>query len=141
MPNDEDGLPGKPLSDREREVLGYAAEGLSNADIGQRLELTEDTVRSHIRRMLRKTGCHNRAHLVATAWIPPTPTPLAHLIRCPLCHREVGTLRISISTKVEFRGMGLGFVTATPEGSLGIEHTCDRPAVITTAMNPGGWTR
>jgi DNA-binding NarL/FixJ family response regulator len=52
-PGDEgDGL--EQLSEREREVLGLMAEGLSNAAIGRRLYLSERTVEGHVRNLLMK---------------------------------------------------------------------------------------
>jgi DNA-binding NarL/FixJ family response regulator len=44
------------LTDREREVLGLMAEGLTNAGIGKRLWLTERTVETHVRNVLMKLG-------------------------------------------------------------------------------------
>lgn len=55
-----------PLSERESEVLRLMAAGLTNAQIGRRLSITEGTVKSHVKRVLRKTGASNRAEAVAT---------------------------------------------------------------------------
>jgi DNA-binding NarL/FixJ family response regulator len=42
------------LTDREREVLGLVAEGLSNAEIGRRLFITERTVEAHVKQIFLK---------------------------------------------------------------------------------------
>ena len=44
------------LSDREREVLALVAEGLSNAEIGRRLFITERTVEAHVKQIFLKLG-------------------------------------------------------------------------------------
>lgn len=49
------------LTERERQVLACLGEGMSNADIGGRLYLSEGTVKSHVSRILDKLGCANRA--------------------------------------------------------------------------------
>jgi DNA-binding CsgD family transcriptional regulator len=53
------------LSAREVEVIALMAEGLTNAQIGRRLTITEGTVKSHVKRILRKTSSSNRAEAVA----------------------------------------------------------------------------
>lgn len=58
---------GQPLTDRETQVLRGAANGLSNAQIGTELFLTENTVKSHMQRASRKLGATGRAHAVALA--------------------------------------------------------------------------
>jgi DNA-binding NarL/FixJ family response regulator len=58
--------PGSPaLSDRELEVLEGMAQGKSNAQIGRELYLSEDTVKTHARRLFRKMGAADRAQAVA----------------------------------------------------------------------------
>jgi DNA-binding NarL/FixJ family response regulator len=62
------------LTDREREVLTCIAAGLSNAQIAERLYLSEATVRSYVSRMLTKLGCANRTQaglLAYTAGLAP----------------------------------------------------------------------
>jgi DNA-binding CsgD family transcriptional regulator len=53
------------LSAREREVLELVAKGATNAAIGSRLALSEDTVKSHMRSVLRKLRVSNRGAAVA----------------------------------------------------------------------------
>jgi DNA-binding NarL/FixJ family response regulator len=53
------------LSAREREVLSLVAEGLSNREIGSKLNITEETVKSHVRRTFLRLGARNRAHAVS----------------------------------------------------------------------------
>ena len=52
------------LSDREREVARLAAEGLRNKEIAQRLFISEETVKSHIRSIFNKTNIDRRSKLV-----------------------------------------------------------------------------
>ena len=52
---------------REIEVLQLVSEGLVNRVIGQRLYLSEETVKSHIRHILAKLHARSRAHAVALA--------------------------------------------------------------------------
>lgn len=56
---------GPALSSREIEVLDGMSRGLSNAQIGRELYLSEDTVKTHARRMFRKMGAADRAQAVA----------------------------------------------------------------------------
>lgn len=55
------------LSDREREVLTLVAEGNTNEEIADRLALSAETVRTHIRNAMRKLGAHSRAHAIVIA--------------------------------------------------------------------------
>ena len=48
------------LTEREVEVLACLGEGLSNAQIGARLFLSEATIKGYVSRMLDKLGCANR---------------------------------------------------------------------------------
>jgi PAS domain S-box-containing protein len=55
----------KLLTPRQIEILVLVAEGLSNAEIGSRIYLTESTVKWHVRKILRALGVANRAQAVA----------------------------------------------------------------------------
>jgi len=53
------------LTERELQVLTGMARGRSNAEIGRELYLSEDTVKTHARRLFRKVGAADRAQAVA----------------------------------------------------------------------------
>jgi len=56
------------LSARETEVLQFLAQGYSNAQIAERLSISEGTVKNHITNIYDKLGLHTRAEAVAWAW-------------------------------------------------------------------------
>jgi DNA-binding NarL/FixJ family response regulator len=64
------GQPGRRgvLTERELQVLRGMSEGKSNAEIGRELFVSEDTVKTHARRLFRKLGARDRAHAVASAF-------------------------------------------------------------------------
>jgi len=53
------------LTPRELDVLRLVAGGNANKEVGARLSLTEETVKSHIRSILAKLGANDRTHAVA----------------------------------------------------------------------------
>ena len=55
------------LTDREREVLGAVGQGMSNAEIGRALFMSEATVKTHVSRLLTKLGAHNRVQVAIVA--------------------------------------------------------------------------
>jgi DNA-binding NarL/FixJ family response regulator len=64
-------VPGHDLSrltEREREILGLVAEGLSNDEIAVRLYLSPLTTKTHVSRILAKLDARDRAQLVVIAY-------------------------------------------------------------------------
>ena len=55
------------LSEREREVLALLGEGLSNADAGRRIHMSEATVKTYVSRILAKLECENRVQAALLA--------------------------------------------------------------------------
>jgi DNA-binding NarL/FixJ family response regulator len=60
--------PAVDLTEREMQVLRGMCEGKSNNEIGRDLFLSEDTVKTHARRLFRKLGVNDRAHAVASGF-------------------------------------------------------------------------
>lgn len=63
------------LSEREREILALIGEGLTNAQIGKRLYLSEKTVKNNISRLLAKLGVERRVQAAVLASQAPPPHP------------------------------------------------------------------
>ena len=61
---------GRPIASitvRQADVLAGICNGHSNAEIGARLGITEDSVKSHVKGVLRALQAHDRAHAAALA--------------------------------------------------------------------------
>jgi PAS domain S-box-containing protein len=58
---------GGALSDREREIVRLVAMGRTGPEIADELQISHNTVRTHLRNAMRRVGAHSRAHLVAKA--------------------------------------------------------------------------
>ena len=56
-----------PLTDRERQILRAAEEGLTSADIAERLHLSEGTVRNYLSEAIAKLGVNNRVEAARLA--------------------------------------------------------------------------
>ena len=64
----EGSTPAPTLTEREMQVLTGMSRGRSNAEIGKELFLSEDTVKTHARRLFRKLGAADRAQAVAVGF-------------------------------------------------------------------------
>jgi len=56
-----------PLSDRERDILGLMAQGLSNPEIALRLHLAEGTIKNYVSTILQKLDARDRTKAVLAA--------------------------------------------------------------------------
>ena len=63
------------LTERERDVLILVARGMSNEEIADHLFISPLTAKSHVRNVLRKLDCHDRAALVTLAYETRLVTP------------------------------------------------------------------
>jgi DNA-binding NarL/FixJ family response regulator len=60
----------RSLTQREQEVLDLIAFGARDREIAQKLNLTENTVKKHVKNILQKLGARNRAQAAAKAFMP-----------------------------------------------------------------------
>ena len=72
-PEPQPDLPEHDFTSRQRDVLSYLADGVSNKEIANNLDLSEATVKSHVRQVMRKMNVQNRtqAALLARQFVDP----------------------------------------------------------------------
>jgi DNA-binding NarL/FixJ family response regulator len=75
MPSRPDAL--SELTPRETEVLRLVAEGLSNGEIAERLVVSDETIKTHVSRILGKIGARDRTQAVVVAYESGLVTPRA----------------------------------------------------------------
>ena len=81
LPGAEEQMPSSlsALTGREREILTLLASGLSNAELGARLYLSEPTIKTHLSSIFRKLGVRDRVQAVIAAYdaglVEPAPPP------------------------------------------------------------------
>jgi len=73
--------PRRKVTPRELEVLALIAEGYSTREIARALWITDETVRTHVRRLLDRLEARTRAHAVSIAyrdelWAPDRGEPM-----------------------------------------------------------------
>ena len=95
------------LTQREREVVALAADGLSNEEIAGKLYLSQSTAKTHALRAMAKLGARDRAQLVAIAYQaglvrpgwnechPLSMPPLSAALNCQAAPRPSGMMRSS----------------------------------------------
>jgi DNA-binding CsgD family transcriptional regulator len=128
-----------PLSNREREVFALLAEGLSGAEIAERLVLSPETVRTHIRNAMGKLGASTRSQAVVMALgrreiAPPedgeTPPPTPPAVTPASEPADQGALSDSLGHVVEglmsLWDVDAGWVYLADDAGLGLRQMVQR---------------
>ena len=123
----------RPLSAREREVLGLLAEGLSGAAIATQLVLSPETVRTHVRNAMDKLGASTRSQAVALALesgqigeveeapAPQATVPARPAAPAPLAATPSATLTALLSGVASLADVDAASVYFAQEGGLRLE--------------------
>ena len=136
-----------PLSNREREVFELLAEGLSGAQIADRLVLSPETVRTHIRNAMAKLGASTRSQAVVVALerreiSPPAAAPAperelpedvpamtAAQVQPTAPGERTETLELVVDGLMNLFDVDAGWAYPTDDDGLtlrrGVEHTSD----------------
>lgn len=75
------------LTERERQILGMISEGRDNAEMGERLCLSTNTIRNHVASLFRKIGVNRRAAAVVWARERGISSPAAAAVKRPRSRR------------------------------------------------------
>lgn len=74
MRTEGDAVTSRPVTDRQLEILTNVARGRTNRQIGEKLGISDKTVRNHLRTIAHKLNTSDRTHAVVLAigngWIP-----------------------------------------------------------------------
>jgi len=83
LPSEDDGPPPAltSLTERELEILTQLARGLSNAELGATLYLSEPTIKTHLSSIFRKLGVRDRVQAVIAAYEAGLVEPAARMRR------------------------------------------------------------
>lgn len=129
---------GGPLSKREREVFELLAGGLSGAEIAERLVLSPETVRTHIRNAMAKLGASTRSQAVAVALRrreiggggePPMPVakPVAGANGGLAAERDLGaTLAAAIDGLLSLWDVDGGWIFLAEDDGLTLRRVAER---------------
>ena len=122
------------LTAREREIVALLAQGLNGAEAAERLSLSSETVRTHVRNAMRRSGARTRPHLIAIAaatgeieidGVSPGPPPAAAAPPVPapaspsdgaMPSDQPQMIRHALETAREMLAMETAFVSDTREG-------------------------
>lgn len=73
-----------PLTEREDSVLNLIAEGAGNKTIARRLNISDSTVRVHVRSIMKKLGVQNRTQAALRAVRQRTPQRQSASVKLPV---------------------------------------------------------
>lgn len=111
-------------TEREVQILGLIAMGLTNSEIGSLLFISAETVKSHVRHLLDKLHARNRKHLiyvgVKEGWLTITSTERT---KNPSPHSQQG---LAIGWSLEPEELLRSLIQDSPKASLKVLQTTSR---------------